>query len=405
LLATHRSIWARHIRNHPSAVQQIEVVKTVGDEFGRFELIPAERLLGTQPKPREYVVENFLPRKIVAGLFAPGGAGKSTFTLATAVSVSSASPLFGVYSVGRPGKVVLISGEDDREEIQRRLHRLTGSLTECERRLVGRNLHVLDLADAFELFTEKPAHGEVLLTGVPEAIASSIESSVGSVDLIIVDPASRFRGGEENSAGDTTRFVQALQYLRDRLGACVWVIHHVSKAARGTSANSNNARGSSALIDGLRLGYELTVLDRSEAVKLFGDAAGEGDLLTLRCVKSNYGKAPEPIFLRRNGDGTLSKFDEKTGDVRDKKLLAKIHEAGLTKSQFRDRFAGVSGEFGLSEKSLVKAIESLVSAGLVDAPDRARMRLTEQGRLRLGLGDRMDSQRASNGQQDGSKPA
>jgi hypothetical protein len=405
LLSTHRSIWARHVRNHPSAAQRFEVAKAFDDESSRFELIPAERLLGVHPKPREYVIEGFLPKRVVAGLFAPGGAGKSTLTLATAVSVSSASRLFGIYPVGSPGKVVLISGEDDREEIQRRLHRLTGSLTEWERRLVGNNLHVLDLADAFELFTERPAHGEVFLTGVPEAIASSIESSVGSVDLIIVDPASRFRGGEENSAGDTTRFVQALQYLRDRLGACIWLVHHVSKAARGTSANSNNARGSSALIDGLRLGYELTVLDRGEAVKLFGDAAGEGDLLTLRCVKSNYGKAPEPIFLRRNGDGTLSKFDENPGDARNRNLLRMIHEAGLTKSQFRDRFGGVKTALGLSQKALVREVESLVSAGVVETPDRGVMQLTKAGRLRLGLGDEMDSQRASKGQQDGSKPA
>lgn len=387
LLATHRSIWARHIRNHPSAAQQFEVAKTVGDESSRFELIPAETLLGAPPKPREYVVQNFLPKKIVAGLFAPGGIGKSTLTLATAASVAAGSELFGAFRVEKPAKVVLIAGEDDCEEIQRRLHRLMGSMPEPQRVLVGRNLHVIDLADAFALFTERPPHGEVLLTDVPEAIASSIEANVGSVDLIIVDPASRFRGGEENSAGDTTRFVQALQFLRDRLGATVWLVHHVGKAARGAGANQNNARGSSALIDGLRLGYELTLLERGEAIKLFGDVAADHDILTLKCIKANYGKAPEPIYLKRNEDGTLSRFDESPGAAREKKLLAKIHEAGLTKSQFRDRFAGVSGQFGLSEKALVKEIESLVSIGLVDAPDRARMQLTNQGRLRLGLKD------------------
>lgn len=394
LFTTHQSIWARHVRNHPSAIRQLEAAKAACDDPRRFELIPAGKLMETLPRPREYVIDSVLPRKVVAGLFAPGGVGKSTLTLATAVSVASATPLFGVYAVGRPGRVVLISGEDDREEIQRRLHRLTGSLTDCERRLIGQNLHVVDLADAFELFTEKPTHGEVFLTDVPEAIASSIESSVGSVDLIVVDPASRFRGGDENSAGDTTRFVQALQFLRDRLGASVWLVHHVSKSARGSGANQNNARGSSALIDGLRLGYELTLLERGEATKLFGDIAADHDILLLKCIKANYGKAPETIYLKRNENGTLSRFDESPGAAREKKLLAKILEAGLTKTQFRDRLAGVSGEFGLSEKALVREIESLVSLGLVEAPDRNPMTVTETGRSRLGIENAKCNQRA-----------
>jgi hypothetical protein len=129
-------------------------------------------------------------------------------------------------------------------------------------------------------------------------------------------------------------------------------------------------------------------------MKLFGDLVTGRDVLSLRCIKSNYGKAPEPIYLQRRDDGTLSKLDQNPSETRERKLLEKIHEAGLTKSQFRDRFAGVSGEFGLSEKALVREIESLVSLGLVEAPDRNPMTVTETGRSRHGIESATGNQRA-----------
>jgi hypothetical protein len=51
----------------------------------------------------------------------------------------------------------------------------------------------------------------------------------------------------------------------------------------------------------------------------------------------------------------------------------------MSKTQFRGRYAGVGGPFGLAEKPLMAAIESLVMKGLVCAPDRAVMTLSKEG--------------------------
>ena len=394
LVKTHESIWKRHLRNS-SQTERNQRRSGLGraPEKG-YSLVAASDLLCVKPKPREFVIDGFLPAKIVAGLFAPGGAGKSMLTLTTAISVACGMSLFGMFGVARPGRVALIAGEDDVEEIHRRLYRMTENLSDSQKSLIGQNLHFLDLADRFELFTVKPSYGEAEMTEVPQAIAQAIEEKLGDVSLIIVDPASRFRGGEENLAADTTRFVQALQYLRDRLRATIWLVHHVNKGARVNGANQNNARGSSALIDGLRLGYELNVIEASDVKKLYGDSVAGTELLSLRSIKSNYGKSAEPITLQRNQDGTLALFAQNPEDARKVSLLKVIQTTNLTKTQFRDRYAGVKGVLGLSEKALMSAIGDLVNEGLVKAPERGVMTLTQEGLYFIGQGSATGDQRA-----------
>ena len=381
LYVTHQSIWGRHLtkpQNSKAPVANQDLKKISSD----FQLISASTLLREKPKPREFLIEGFLPKNIVAGLIAAGGVGKSNLTLRVCISVAAGIPLFGKFSVKTPNKVVIVSGEDDKNEISRRLHRITETLDERERQLVGENLHILDLADRFELFTMKPSHGEVEITDVPSHIASVIEREIGTVGLIVIDPAARFRGGEENLAADTTRFVQALQYFRDHFSTAVWLVHHANKGALLNGSSTNNARGSSALVDGLRLVYELNVIGPSELKKLFGEIEGATELLWLRSIKSNYGPACEPISLQRNQDGTLTVFGQSPEDARKKQLLRVIETAGLTKTQIRARYGGVQNALGLSEKALMAAIAGLVAEGLVTAPERGVVTLTKGG---LGL--------------------
>jgi len=380
---THRSIWKIHLLKNSNSAESVSNANRPGPALRHFDLIAAVDLLNTTPKPRLYLVENFLARQIVAGLFAPGGVGKSSLTLNTAASVAAGRTLFGIFAVRAPGRVVILSGEDDREEIQRRLHRITGGFTSEEKALVGKNLFVIDLADAFELFTRKPSHGEIEITDVPAEIAKSIEDTVGKVDLVIVDPASRFRGGDENFALDTTRFIQSLQFLRDRLEATIWLVHHVNKGARVNGAGQNNPRGSSALIDGLRLGYELNVMTKEQVKKTYADVNIDTELLSLSSIKSNYGRPIDPITLQRNQDGTLTLFNGNPAELAKDRLLKAINSAALTKSQFRDRYAGVKGQFGLSEKALMASIWGLVNEGLLIAQDRGVMALTQAGLDRI----------------------
>ena len=378
---THDNIWKLHLNKHPEAAQEASSLRANKKSFN---LIPAASLLATEPPKREWVIQDFLPRKIVSSIIAAGGTGKSFLAMHIAVSVASGSSLFGRFQPTRPMKVIFISGEDDCPELQRRLHKATSFLPIHIRNNINANLHFMDLADSFELFTAKTNKGEVSITDVPSLICEQINSEIGSdIGLVIIDPISRFRGGEENMAADTTRFVQALQQIRDRLNTCVLTLHHVNKQSGGNGASQNNARGSSAFIDGVRLVYQLNILTDTEVEKMYGKSPLTPKLLTLQSVKSNYGRPIEPITLSRKDDGSLELFGMVAGDHQKKAILQEIRISSLSKTQFKDTFGDAKGKFALSEKALVKKLDEFVEAKLLVTPSRSPMVLTDLGKKML----------------------
>jgi RecA-family ATPase len=375
---THNSIWNTHLRNNPNSdVSEKQLQK---DQSERFSLIPAANLLATLPPKRDWVIQDFLPSKIVAAVIAAGGTGKSYFAMHMAVSTASGTPLFGKYQPRSATRVVFVSGEDDQHELQRRLHKVVAGLSPQARLLVNQNLHFIDLADSFELFTERNNKGEIDITKIPGLICDQVTNQIGAdIGLVIVDPVARFRGGDENFAADATRFVQSLQQIRDQLNTSVLCLHHVNKVA-GKGGNQNNARGSSAFIDGVRLVFQLNTLLESEIRTLYGNPFTLPPLLTIQSVKSNYGKPAEPMILARRDDGSLELFDVIAEDHQQNDLLKEIEICKLSKTQFKELFGGVNKKFGLSEKALLEKLEQLNREGLIATPNRAAMTVTESGK-------------------------
>lgn len=375
---THNSIWSTHLRNNPSG--DLPAVQTDISNAKRFSLIPAAGLLATLPPKRDWVIQDFLPSKIVAAVIAAGGTGKSYLAMHIAVSVASGTPLFGRCQPSEAAKVVFISGEDDQYELQRRLHKVIAGLSPQARFLVSKNLQFIDLADSFELFTERSKNGEIDISKIPGLICDQVINQIGfGIGLVIVDPVARFRGGEENLAADATRFVQALQQIRDQLNTSVLCLHHVNKGA-GSGGNQNNARGSSAFIDGVRLVFQLNTLLEPEIRRLYGNPLDLPRLLTLQSVKSNYGKPSEPMVIARRDDGSLELFDVISKDHQQNDLLREIEACKLSKTQFKELYGGIKNKFGLAEKALVEKLEQLNQEGFIKIPIRGVMTVTESGK-------------------------
>ena len=380
---THDSIWRTHLRNHPE--HRTDNHTSTYDADTSYEVISAADLLRMPPLKREFLIDEFLPKQIVAALIAPGGTGKSLFAMHTAVALSSGCSLFGKFIPRRSEKVVFISGEDDKDELHRRLNAATKNLSDRAKDDIGKNLHFIDFADSFELLTAKLPHSEVEITSTTYALCETIAKKVGeNIGLVIIDPIARFRGGEENDAADTTRFIQALQIIRDQLKSSVLALHHANKGARNSGAGQNNSRGSSAFIDGVRLAYELSNIDPNDTKKQFGETAVSLRLVNLNCTKSNYGKPIESLTLLKTDDGALETFTMQAGDHLKRTLLQEIQRVSLTKSQFRDKYAGITKQFALSEKAIARKLEDLASEGLITIPVRAAMELTKSGVALLG---------------------
>jgi hypothetical protein len=370
------------LSNDASNDNNHEPVTIIEEKTGapKFKLIPASDLLASPPPPRDWVIKNFLSSKIVAAIIAPGGAGKSYLAMHIAVSTASGSSLFSKFLPTKPSKVVFIRGEDDKIELQRRIHAVTQDLPTSLKASISTNIFFIDLADSFELFTNKSMTGEVFMTDIPRMLVECIKETAGDeVDLVIVDPISRFRGGEENSAADTTRFVQALQFFRDKLNTTVLTLHHVNKGAKSNGTSQNNARGSSAFIDGVRLVYELNILSDEEIKKHYGSPLIMPRLLTLSTVKTNYGSPIDPLVLSKRIDGSLELFNIPAGEHQKLAILQEIKISKLTKTQFKETYGDVNGKFGLSEKSLVKKLDDFEREKLIEITSRSPMQLTKLG--------------------------
>ena len=242
----------------------------------------------------------FLPLGKVGMLAAAGGVGKTMALAQLAVSVVTGRSWLEHYSVPAEsrGPVLLALGEEDEEEVQRRLYdiRLGLELSAEEWAEVKRGLLVLPLAGCpVQLVSAQARNGKPEETPFFRGLRQRIEGAGVDWRLLVLDPLSRWAGPEtETDNFAATRFVAAVESLSQARGKpTVLLAHHTTKAARrGLDAGeATAARGASALTDGVRWVANLL--------------RPEGAPLTLSLVKTNY-TAPAPdVGLKRGEEGVL----------------------------------------------------------------------------------------------------
>ncbi|MBL9028176.1 MAG: AAA family ATPase [Myxococcales bacterium] len=261
-------------------------------------IVPTEWYTAPAP-PRRWLLrdgragdEGVLPLGKVGLLVAEGGAGKTMAVVQLALAVACGGSWLDTFEVPERGKVLLILGEEDAEEVHRRIHRAArgrGS-TPPERSIVA-----LPLAGVTCSMIEEGGDSGFLVW-LKEFIQKT-----GPYALIVVDPVSRFCGADaerDNAAG--TRFCQALESLVVPAGgATVLGSHHTNKQSRGSGAvvGAASARGSSALVDGVRWVAAIGVE--------FVEGGPVDTVLTLSVVKTNYARKPKALELRYGDDGEL----------------------------------------------------------------------------------------------------
>ncbi|MBX3210752.1 MAG: AAA family ATPase [Labilithrix sp.] len=242
--------------------------------------------------------EGVLPLGKVGLLLAEGGAGKTMAVVQLSLAVATGKQWLGAFDVAESGKVLLILGEEDAEEVHRRIHRAA-----------RREQAIL------------PPEGSIVtlpLTGIACSMIEDGEDSAflrwlrkyveetGPYSLVVADPVSRFCGPDaerDNAAG--TRFCQGLESLVEPSGgATILGCHHVNKTSRGTGAtvDASSSRGSSAITDGVRWVSAISVEHIPEAVI--------ESVLTFTIAKTNYAKKAPPLELRYTDGGVLVPLED-----------------------------------------------------------------------------------------------
>lgn len=331
----------------------------------------AKHLLAVPPTPQRFVVEGLLPEPVTAAIVAPGSTGKSFFLLQLAASVATGSPFFG-HAIRQPGGVLMLGAEDDRDEIARRLHAIADANGwpewREERDLLGEHFYPIARVGEDNRLTVRSGTDIVRnLQWMGEIIATA--RAIPNLRLIILDPVSRFRSGDENSNEDATKFVEALELIRRETGVTVLCAHHAKKGSDGSDADG--IRGASAFVDALRFAATLSTPNVERGKQLGLSDEERRKMVRFNVVKSNYRTDTDAFWMRRGQGGALEWMEEpaqpvkagaaaEKGDERYAAVLPKLQELirkhdeegkPLTNRALRD-YAGTAGIFGCSDQVL-----------------------------------------------------
>lgn len=264
------------------------------------KLIPHSRILEVfdhEPQPLDFIIPGFT-RGSVGGLIAPGATGKSTFALQMAIGLAAihADPLADTLKLcgNQGGKVVLIAAEDPEDALDQRLHALGHYLSPTARNAVVANLVLVPAVGAGLNILDESDYNELL-------------ELVQGARLVIIDTLARVHRLDENSAGEASQIMSALERLAKMADCGVMFLHHVNKssAMNGMADTQQAARGSGVFSDHARwLGY-IAVMSKAEAEDLNISVDERKRYVRFGVSKQNYGEPKPDRWYKRQAGGIL----------------------------------------------------------------------------------------------------
>ena len=231
-------------------------------------------------------VEPVIPQGKVAMLAGEGAIGKSTLLVDLALCVAAGKPWLGFTTA--PGSVLLVAGEEDEHDIQRRLKTGLEDWSKTDTEAVLNRLVIVP--GAGQSLTLMDDHGGP--TALCRELIGRLQNPPDEKgwSLIALDPLSRFASGAvEADNVAATAFIALLERLLTVPGKpTVLLTHHTSQAARNDrSSATTGVRGVTGLTDAVRCVLTMTKTKSSR--------------IDLNVPKQNYGRGLDPIALRREG--------------------------------------------------------------------------------------------------------
>ncbi|MBF0629306.1 MAG: AAA family ATPase [Magnetococcales bacterium] len=240
----------------------------------RFNLLAwtYDRYLGPPPE-RRWLVRDVLPLAVPGMVAAIGGAGKSMLLLDLAVKTASVMPgkfppsaLGGIFEP-ETGTAVMLTAEDDKAEVHRRLHGLAPQLTQHSRLIVLPLPNAGGPASLVSAGRDGP-----VLTREFDDLRQEL-AMIPNLRLLVLDPLQSFVGADVNADPAVgNMFFAALGRIAAETGATVLATHHFRKTGNRPILTAQDARdairGTTALVDSGRWSYALWTPEDDEAKKI-----------------------------------------------------------------------------------------------------------------------------------------
>jgi hypothetical protein len=251
-----------------------------------------EQLTSGEPiKPRQWLLARCFCRTFLSGLVAPGDAGKTTLRLTQAVELATGRELLG-HHVYQRCRVLVLSLEDDREELRRRLAAICKrhgiDPVELKGWLFCRDLKRVKLAT-------RDKNGERQAGPLEGMLRRAITRT--RCDLLILDPFVKLHALAENDNADMDFVCEQLITIAQDCNIAVDSPAHTHKGAI-TAGDADARRGASAQRDAGRLDYTLTVMSEEEAGKFGIPVDDRRSFVRLDKAKANLTRAIKAEWLR-----------------------------------------------------------------------------------------------------------
>ncbi len=250
---------------------------------------------------KNQTVKSFLPKSIVAMLAGAGGVGKTHILSQLALSIATGKPFLNMFTPTshcgdeKRGNVFFGLGENDYDDIHRLLYKAAKNLREDVDLLLDAKKRIFP----FSFYGQRAMFLENKRPSRYFREFKQRLQDLPPLTLIILDPVSRLMGLDaENDNAVATDFISMLEELILELpgNPTLMFAHHLNKSSlnSGKDLNQSAARGSSALVDGVRLQWSMFCEERDKYREF-----------KLKITKSNFTIIHEPLTLEKDSDGFI----------------------------------------------------------------------------------------------------
>lgn len=220
--------------------------------------------------PRPWVIPGVMLSGYTHMLAAPGGSGKSLFTLQLAITLAKGEA-WGSFKPVRKCRTAIINVEDDLDEQRRRLSAARAVMGGSDRELRGM-IEITPAPENIVVAGRSPDGRTFRTTPIVEALCRYIEDR--EIDVLIVDPFAETFEGDEN---DNSEVKWCMKIWRDeiarRTGCVVYLVHHTVKYASNGAGDANVIRGGGAIVNSTRISATLMPMTAEDAEMLGVDQA------------------------------------------------------------------------------------------------------------------------------------
>jgi hypothetical protein len=332
------------------------------------------------PPPRDFVWEGFILAGKVCVLAGFGGVSKTMFLMMLAVHIALGKNFLDKQV--KVGCALLILGEEDQEEIDRRINAICHALDLDADKMttVGNRIRAYPMIGQDARFA-KIEVGSVEGTDFPDEVIDAAKKLEAAAEvplaLVGLDHAGVIHGGNFNAREDVVQTMNQIGKVAKETGASTMLLAHSPKGAMNEEEpDQNNVTGSAAFVDLARAAFVLKTMTGSEG-KPFGiGQANRSKYVSFSVVKNNYGPTGEKIWLERFpvagysvsilGLANLTKPQPVNASrnlgAQVKTFIAQ-YPGQYTKTSLRDTQGGKPGPFKVGKNLVAASVEDLLATG------------------------------------------